>query len=148
MNSILDIFSNRVLLCGLTGWFVAQALKIPTYWIVERRWDWKRFFGAGGMPSSHSAMMVSLTILIGATQGFGSAIFALSFAFSLIVMYDAAGVRRETGNQAQVINDILEHLFLDGVPITNEELKELIGHTPLEVAAGAMIGVIIALLYL
>lgn len=148
MNGLLDIFSNKILLCGLTGWFVAQALKIPTYWLVERKWDWRRFFGSGGMPSSHSALMVSLTILIGVTYGFASGIFALSFAISTIVMYDAAGVRRETGNQAQVINDILQHLFLDGTPISNEELKELIGHTPLEVTAGAIIGVIVALFYM
>jgi len=148
MNGVMDIFTNKILLCGLTGWFIAQALKIFTYWLVERKWDWRRFFGSGGMPSSHSAMVVSVTIMMGVTYGFGSGMFALSFTLATIVMYDAAGVRRETGNQAQVINDILQHMFLDGTPISNEELKELIGHTPLEVTAGAILGIIVALMFL
>lgn len=148
MNGVMDIFTNKILLCGLTGWFIAQALKTFTYWLVERKWDWRRFFGSGGMPSSHSAMVVSVTIMMGVTYGFGSGMFALSFTLATIVMYDAAGVRRETGNQAQVINDILQHMFLDGTPISNEELKELIGHTPLEVTAGAILGIIVALMFL
>ena len=89
LHNILGLFSNQVLLCCITAWFVAQALKIPTYYLVEKKWDWHRFFGSGGMPSSHTAFVVSLTLMIGATQGFDSAIFALSFTMAAIVMYDA-----------------------------------------------------------
>lgn len=88
------IFNNRYILCGLTAWILAQALKIPTYWLVEKKLDWHRFFGSGGLPSSHTASVISITLLVGATLGFDSAVFAVSLAFSMVVMYDATGVRR------------------------------------------------------
>lgn len=148
MHNLIEILSNRILLCALTGWFVAQALKIPTYWLVEKKLDWKRFFGSGGMPSSHTAFVVALTIMVGATEGFYTAVFAVSFTLAAIVMYDATGVRRETGTQAQVINEILRQVFINGKPISDDDLKELVGHTPLEVAAGAILGVLTAGAYL
>ena len=134
LHNILGLFSNQVLLCCITAWFVAQALKIPTYYLVEKKWDWHRFFGSGGMPSSHTAFVVSLTLMIGATQGFDSAIFALSFTMAAIVMYDATGVRRETGKQAVIINEIVQKMFVTQLMnsyynglITNEEvIKELL----------------------
>ena len=107
-----------------------------------------RFFGSGGMPSSHTAFVVSLSIMVGAQEGFDSALFAVVAAFATIVMYDATGVRRETGRQAEVLNEIIQHLFVDGKPITDEELKELVGHTKVEVAGGFVIGVAVACLYL
>jgi acid phosphatase family membrane protein YuiD len=100
------------------------------------------------MPSSHSALVVALTAMVGARMGFDTAEFAISFALSIIVMYDAAGVRRETGTQAVVINKILHDMLVDGKHITEEELKELVGHTPLEVFAGALLGLIITGLFL
>ncbi len=148
MQSILSIFSNRVLLCCLTAWFVAQALKIPTYYLVEKKLDWKRFFGSGGMPSSHTAFVVSLAIMIGSVEGFNSPIFALSFTLAAIVMYDATGVRRETGKQAVVINEILQKVFVDGRPISDAELKELVGHTHVEVIGGFIVGILTACAYL
>lgn len=148
MNSIMGIFNNHVLFAALIGWFVAQGLKIPIYYIVERKWDFGRFHGSGGMPSSHSSMVVSAAVMIGATQGFDSALFAMSVVISMIVMYDAAGVRRETGEQATVINKILRDLVLNGRPITNDELKELVGHTPLEVGCGALVGLITSAIYI
>lgn len=148
MHNLIEILSNRILLSALTGWFVAQALKIPTYWLVEKKLDWKRFFGSGGMPSSHTAFVVALTIMVGATEGFDTAVFAVSFTLAAIVMYDATGVRRETGTQAQVINEILRQVFINGKPISDDDLKELVGHTPLEVAAGAILGVLSAGAYL
>lgn len=148
MQNILGLFSNQILICCLTAWFVAQALKIPTYYLVEKKLDWMRFFGSGGMPSSHTAFVVSLTIMIGATQGFDTAIFALSFTLSAIVMYDATGVRRETGKQAVVINEIVEKLFVNGEPITDEELKELVGHTKVEVLGGFLVGLLTAVIFL
>ena len=144
----MEIFSNRVLLCCLTAWFVAQALKIPTYLWVEKKLDWSRFFGSGGMPSSHTAFVVSLTIMVGAMEGFDSALFAAVAAFSIIVMYDATGVRRETGRQAEVLNEILRSVFVDGKPISDDDLKELVGHTKVEVAGGFLVGVAVACFYL
>ena len=144
----MGIFSNRTLLCCLTAWFVAQALKIPTYLWVEKKLDWMRFFGSGGMPSSHTAFVVSLTIMTGAQEGFDTAIFAAVAAFATIVMYDATGVRRETGRQAEVLNEILRSVFVDGKPISDDDLKELVGHTKVEVAGGFLVGVAVACAYL
>lgn len=148
MASIADILNNHVLFVVLLGWFVAQALKIPIHRIVEHEWDFSRFHGSGGMPSSHSSMVTAGAVAIGAIEGFGTPIFALAVAFAMIVMYDAAGVRRETGTQAAVINQILKDVLINGKPITDEELKELVGHTPLEVACGAITGLIVAVVYL
>ncbi len=146
--SLWDVFFNHPVLCALIGWFSAQALKVPLYFLVEHKWDFRRFFGSGGMPSSHSAMVVSLAIMIGALNGFASPLFAICLVLSLIVMYDAAGVRRETGTQGKVINQILRDFLLEGKQITDEQLKELVGHTPLEVFGGAIVGVIVAVAYL
>lgn len=148
MHSLLEIFQNETLFAALTGWFVAQALKIPLYRIVDGKWDWRRFFGSGGMPSSHTASMVALTIMVGFLQGFATPLFAVSFMITTVVMYDATGVRRETGTQAEIINEIVKHVIVDGKPITNDELKELVGHTPLEVLGGAIVGILVATLYL
>lgn len=148
MHSLLELFSNRVLLCALTGWFVAQAMKIPTWYIVEKKWDWRRILGSGGMPSSHTSFVVALTLMVGFTEGFGASLFAVCFTLAAIVMYDATGVRRETGRQAEVINEILRNVFISGKPIADDDLKELVGHKPLEVLAGAIIGVMTAAIYL
>lgn len=148
MQSIAELLNNHVLFITLLGWFVAQTLKIPIYRIVEHKWDFSRFHGSGGMPSSHSSMVTACTVAIGVLEGFGTPLFALAVAFSMIVMYDAAGVRRETGTQAAVINQILKDVLINGKPITDEELKELVGHTPLEVLCGAITGVVVATVYL
>lgn len=148
MSSIGDILNNHVLFIVLLGWFVAQALKIPIHRIVEHEWDFSRFHGSGGMPSSHSSMVTAGAVAIGAIEGFGTPIFALAVAFAMIVMYDAAGVRRETGTQAAVINQILKDVLINGKQISDEELKELVGHTPLEVACGAFTGLVVAVAYL
>ena len=148
MNAIQAFFTNQVLWCAVAAWFVAQAIKIPTYWLVERKWELKRFFGSGGMPSSHTAFVVSLAIMTGWLAGFDKPEFAVAVVLACIVMYDASGVRRETGLQAEVINDIIEKVFVNGQPITNVELKELIGHTKLEVAGGFIVGVLVALVFI
>ena len=144
LHDILGILENRVLWCAVAAWFVAQALKIPTYWLVEKRLDWRRFFGSGGMPSSHSAFVISLAIMVGATEGFHTAAFAIAVVLAAIVMYDASGVRHETGVQGQVLNEIIQKVFVDGQPITDVELKELVGHTKVEVAGGFIVGVLTA----
>ncbi len=145
MHDILGIFDNRVLWCAVAAWFVAQAMKIPTYWLVEKKLDFARFFGSGGMPSSHTAFVVSLAIMVGATMGFDTAGFAIAVVLASVVMYDASGVRHETGVQGQVLNEILQKVFVDGEPITDVELKELVGHTKVEVAGGFIVGVLTAL---
>lgn len=148
MHDLLGIFQNRALLCAVTAWFVAQAIKIPTYWLVEKKWDWNRFWGSGGMPSSHTAFVVSLGIMVGTLVGFDSVEFAMCVVFASVVMYDATGVRRETGIQAQVINEILRQVFIDGKPIADDDLKELVGHKPLEVLGGAILGLLTAGAYI
>ena len=148
MHDILGIFQNRVLWCAVAAWFTAQALKIPTYWLVEKKLDFGRFFGSGGMPSSHTAFVTSLAIMVGATLGFDSACFAIAVILAAIVMYDASGVRHETGVQGQVLNEIVRKVFVDGQPITDVELKELVGHTKVEVAGGFVVGVLVALAFI
>lgn len=148
MHSLLEIFQNKILICAATAWFLAQALKIPTYWIVERKWEWKRFWGSGGMPSSHTAFVISLAAMTGFIEGFNTSIFALCVIFASVVMYDATGVRRETGNQAEIINKILRHLFVDGKPIADDDLKELVGHKPVEVVGGVIVGLLTAGIFL
>ena len=148
MHPISGVFHNHVAFAAVIGWFLAQALKIPICYLVEKKWDWHRFHGSGGMPSSHTAMVVSATIMLGALNGFDSPLFAVAAVFSSVVMYDATGVRRETGRQAVVINRILQDVLINGRPISDVELKELVGHKPIEVAAGALLGIVIATVYL
>lgn len=148
MHSVLEIVHNPVLIVAFIGWFVAQALKIPIHYLVEKEWDIHRFHGSGGMPSSHSAMVVSAAVTVGAIKGFATTEFALGAVFATIVMYDAAGVRRETGRQATVINQIIRDALLDGKPISDNELKELVGHKPVEVAAGAVLGILVSCIYI
>ena len=148
MQPLSGVLSNHVLFAALIGWFLAQGLKIPIYHHLEHEWDFSRFHGSGGMPSSHSAMVVAAAVMCGGTSGFGSPLFALSVVLACNVMYDAAGVRRETGTQATVINQILKDVLINGKQISDEELKELVGHTPLEVAAGALVGLVVGFVYL
>ena len=148
MNSILGLFSNHVLFAALIGWFLAQGLKIPIHFLVEHEWNFSRFHGSGGMPSSHSAMVVSAAVMTGAAAGFDSPVFAVAVVLACIVMYDAAGVRRETGKQATVINQILRDVLVNGQPISDAQLKELVGHKPIEVAGGALVGILVAGIYI
>lgn len=148
LHDIAGILQNQVLWCALTAWFVAQALKIPTYWLLEKELNWWRFFGSGGMPSSHSAFVTALALMVGASEGFDTAAFAIAVVLAAIVMYDASGVRHETGVQGQVLNEILQKVFVDGQPITDVELKELVGHTKVEVAGGFLVGVLTALAFI
>ena len=146
MSVVLEIFSNRVIQAAVLAWTIAQGLKVILTLIISRRFDGSRMFGSGGMPSSHSAMTCAMLMVIGFREGFASSIFALAFCFSGVVMYDAAGVRRSTGKNAAVINRLLERLASDGLVFDEEHLKELVGHTPLQVMAGALLGVLIGTL--
>lgn len=148
VHSLLGIFSNHVLLAALIGWFAAQTLKIPIHYLVEHEWDIHRFHGSGGMPSSHTAMVVSAAVMVGALNGFDTGLFAVMLVMAMIVMYDAMGVRRETGKQAIIINQILRDVLINGKPISDAELKELVGHKPIEVAGGALLGLVVSVVYI
>lgn len=147
MHFLSELFQNKVLIIAFIAWFIAQLLKVLITLFTEKRFDFTRFVGSGGMPSSHSSFSMALTTAIGKMYGWSSPIFAMALSFSLIVMYDAAGVRRAAGKQAEILNKIVHDRRYDK-KITEERLKELIGHTPKEVIMGALLGVIMAnLLY-
>jgi len=134
------IWQYKFLIIPSFAWFTVQIFKFLSDSIIHRRINFKRFVETGGMPSSHSAVVTSLMTAIGLSEGFNSPVFAVSFVFSFIVMYDAAGVRRAAGKQAQILNQLInsKQVKVD----TNEKLKELLGHTPVEVFAGAVLGII------
>ncbi len=135
---------NRIIIAALLGWFLAQALKLPFEYLRTRKWSWGLFFAPGGMPSSHSSLVTTTSLAIGLYYGFDQPLFALSLAVAMIVIYDAAGVRRQAGIHAEKINDIIEELF-EGKPLNEEKLKEVLGHTPIEVIGGVLLGLAIAL---
>lgn len=130
------------------AWALAQGIKFVVDLMVSRKIDWTRLMGSGGMPSSHSAFVVSLSAVIGIGMGYESAIFGATVAFSLIVLYDAAGVRRAAGKQAKVLNRMFHHNSEKGEFHFDEELKELIGHTPVEVISGALLGLSVAIMFM
>ena len=147
MTFLTDLTHNIIFMSAITGWFVAQVLKTIIHIIVNKQFVAERLVGGGGMPSSHSATVCALTTASGMKYGVGSFEFAVSFVLAMIVMYDAMGVRRETGKQAKLLNSVFFEniLNLDGV-FLQEKLKEYVGHTPLQVAAGAILGILIAVL--
>ena len=142
VDSFADIIRNYPLICAVLSWMIAQVLKVLINFIKYRKFNWKVVWSSGGMPSSHSATVTSLAISLGLTQGFSSPLFAIAAIFAFITMYDAAGVRRETGDIAKIINDLVLH----NPEIENSEeykdLKELVGHSPLEVLGGALLGTV------
>lgn len=140
MNFIQQIITNKYIYIPFLLWFGIQLFKVIWDLVETKKFNFKRIMGAGGMPSSHSAVVTSLTTLIGKSEGFGSPIFALSLIFAFIVMYDAAGVRRAAGKQARLLNKIVETPGLTGLEVT-ERLVEVLGHTPLQVFVGALVGV-------
>ena len=144
MDDIIHLFDNKIIIIASITWILNQTLKIALYYITEKKWDIKRFFGAGGMPSTHSATSMSVAIAIGCAEGWDSSIFALALIVSMIVMADAAGVRRATGEQAKVLNKIILEFF-EEIKIKDERLKEWVGHTPFEVIVGAFIGIAMSL---
>ncbi|MBQ8636955.1 MAG: divergent PAP2 family protein [Clostridia bacterium] len=127
-------------------WFIAQVLKVVLVLVKDRKIDFSRFIGSGGMPSSHSAFVMGLATAIGLIRGFSSEIFAVSAVLALVVMYDAAGVRRAAGEQAKILNQMVEEWGRQNFTNTEVRLKELLGHTPMQVFAGAVLGILIAVL--
>ena len=147
MTFFEQFFSNTIFLTAAFGWLVAQVLKTLIHLIVSKKFVAERLVGSGGMPSSHSATVCALVTAVCYEYGAGSFEFAISFVLSMIVMYDAMGVRRETGKQAKMLNSVFFEniLNLDGV-FLQEKLKEYVGHTPLQVVAGAVLGILLAVL--
>lgn len=141
-----EIFTNKFLYIPLIVWASIQAFKVLSELVVTKKFNFKRLMGAGGMPSSHSAVVTSLAALIGREYGFGSGIFALSCIFALVVMYDAAGVRRAAGKQASLLNKIIETPGLTNLEVSGK-LVEVLGHTPFQVFVGALIGIIVGSIF-
>lgn len=139
------IFGNKILDIVVISWFAAQGYKALTTIIKDRRVNLKKFTESGGMPSSHTSSVMALTTAIGLKDGFNSSAFAITLVFAIVVMYDASGVRRAAGKQAGVLNYLIDILGKKDKNIKiEEELKELIGHTPFEVVVGAVLGVAVA----
>ncbi|MFZ5966274.1 MAG: divergent PAP2 family protein [Bacillota bacterium] len=143
MTFLQQIFRNEILNAALASWFVAQALKVIITFVQEKRINLYRFVGSGGMPSSHSSLVMGLSTAVGLKAGWDSMLYAIALTFALVIMYDASGVRRAVGKQAIILNKIIEDRH-NHKPIGEQRLKELIGHTPFEVFAGAILGIIIA----
>lgn len=140
---LLALAANPTFVSGMVAFAVAQAAKAVLTSVVERRWSLRMLCSSGGMPSSHSALCTALTASVALCHGVGDALFPVCLGFSLIVMYDATGVRRHAGMHAEVLNKIVEDLF-QGHPISERKLKELLGHTPSQVFAGAFLGILVA----
>ena len=140
MNGFLQFIQNKYIYVPLLLWFGIQLFKLIYDLVKTKKFNFKRILGAGGMPSSHSAVVTSLATLIGKYEGVNTPLFALSFVFAFVVMYDACGVRRAAGKQAALLNKLVETPGLTGVQVS-EKLVEVLGHTPVQVIVGALIGI-------
>ena len=143
VNILYQIAQNKIFITTLSSWVIAQTIKVIIGAIIQRRFDFRWFVGTGGMPSSHTAGASCLATAIGLAHGFDSAYFALAASFTIVVMFDAQGVRRASGRQARILNKIMDDIYWQG-KIQEGRLRELIGHTPIEVIGGFLLGVAIA----
>lgn len=134
------MFDNKILTITLTVWAIAQTIKVIAGVIKERRFNFRWFVGTGGMPSSHAAGVAALATVCGLQEGFDSALFAIAAVAAIITMFDAQGVRRATGHQAMILNQLLDNMY-EG-RLEAQRLKELIGHTPRQVLAGGFLGIV------
>ena len=140
-----EVLQNKPIWAAVLAWAIAQILKTILSFVKNDKLDLSRFYGSGGMPSSHSALVMALTFSLGKYQGFSSPFFAISTVLALVVMYDAAGVRRAAGKQAALLNKIINTPGLS-IPQVQERLVEVLGHTPVQVLVGAVIGVVVGLI--
>ena len=138
--SIFSITQNKILITGCIAWICSQAAKVVIFLIINKRIVWERLIGDGGMPSSHSATVTSVAVATALTCGWDSPVFAVACIMALIVMHDAMGVRLEAGKHAKALNDLMD--FVRSDLTADDKLKELLGHTPLQVAAGIVLGLI------
>ena len=142
--NLIGLLDNRVLIIAMVAWSIAQGLKVPMEYLRSRKWNWAMALAAGGMPSSHSALIVGVTNAVGLYVGYDSPLFALGIAIAMIVTYDAAGVRRQAGKHAERINMLFDELMHGQMP-DEKELREVLGHTPLEVTGGILLGIVVAI---
>lgn len=143
---LIQISQNKVFITTLYAWIIAQAIKVIIGVIREKKFDFRWLIGTGGMPSSHAAGASCLATALGLEYGFESPYFALAASFAIVVMFDAQGVRRATGRQARILNQVMDDIYWRG-RTSEGRLRELIGHTPIEVLAGSLVGIIIAFLW-
>ena len=150
LELVKDFFTNPVMIIPICAWFIAQLLKVTIKLLVDKKFSLERMFGDGGMPSGHSATVMSLCVIIGWSAGLGSILFAISAVLAIIVMHDASGVRREAGKQANTIKqlaEIMNGMFLGkDEKIRTEKLKEFVGHTPMQVFFGALLGAFVSII--
>lgn len=142
--SLLAVFQNKALMAGLIAWLLAQIIKMPLDYLYSRKWNWALLLTTGGMPSSHSSLLTATSLGIGLYHGFDNPVFAIAVAITMVVVYDAAGVRRQAGIHAQRINVLFNEL-LHGHMLNEKDLREVLGHTPLEVIGGILLGLIVAI---
>ena len=146
MQCLVDLITNKILVVGVVSWFLAQVFKCISNLILTKKFSFERLFGDGGMPSGHSATVVSVATATGLYEGFNSPVFAVAAIVAIVVMHDAMNVRYQAGKQAELLN-VMAEMFekVTGTDLPNEEkLKELLGHTPLQVAAGCILGIVTA----
>ncbi len=146
MNNIFDFTANTPLISAVTAWAAAQVLKVIIESVMNRKFTWESILASGGMPSSHSSFVTALATVIGIKYGLGSVYFSLAAALGLVVMYDACGVRRAVGEQAKVLNRILHHLKENSAIGSEKALKEILGHSPLQVVMGFFLGLFIGII--
>ncbi|NER79107.1 MAG: divergent PAP2 family protein [Leptolyngbya sp. SIO1D8] len=146
MQDIGDILQNRVLIVALAACLLAQFLKVVFELVRHRKINFRVLVETGGMPSSHSALVTALSCGIGQTIGWASPAFAVTTVFAIIVMYDAAGVRQAAGQQAKILNQIIDELFREKPEFNEDRLKELLGHTPVQVIVGSVLGLAVSCL--
>jgi uncharacterized protein len=141
-----SLFHSKIFYATTVAWFVAQGLKVLLYWLKHHKINFRLFVGTGGMPSSHSSFVSCLATTIGLEAGWNSPVFLLALGMALIIMSDAAGVRRAAGQQATILNEIMDDLY-SSRPVPQKRLKELLGHTPVQVFVGAFLGIGVGLLF-
>jgi acid phosphatase family membrane protein YuiD len=140
---LIGVLSNPVLIAALTAWSLAQIIKIPLEYLRTKTWNWALLLRAGGMPSSHSALVTAGAHSIGLFHGFETPVFGLAAVVAIIVIYDATGIRRQAGKHAEIINAMIQDLA-HGHPLQQQQLREVLGHTPLEALSGTIFGLVIA----
>ncbi|OGW75538.1 MAG: hypothetical protein A2Z72_00190 [Omnitrophica bacterium RBG_13_46_9] len=145
-NIFIELAGNKILLITIYSWIIAQTIKVIMGVIKEKRFNFSWFLGTGGMPSSHAAGVTALASSVGLSFGFHSGIFAITLIFTLIVLFDAQGMRRSMGKQAEILNKMLDDIYWKHL-IQEDRLKELLGHAPIEVFAGMALGIAVALLF-
>ena len=141
--SLTGVLYNPVLIAALGAWGLAQIIKVPLEYLRIKTWDWALLLRAGGMPSSHSALVTACAHSTGLFYGFDSPVFAMAAVVAMVVIYDATGIRRQAGKHAEIINTMIRDLT-HGHPLQQEKLREVLGHTPLEALSGTIFGLLIA----